>query len=104
MIIYNVTVNIDESVHLEWLSWMRLVHIPEVMQTGCFLESKLAKIHGEEHGGVSYSIQYLALNEEMLESYQQNFATELQGKHAERYSGKFVAFRTLLSVIEVFQP
>jgi len=81
MIIYNVTVNIDESVHLDWLSWMRLVHIPDVMQTGCFLEGRLAQILGHEQDGVSYSIQYLAENNDMLEKYKQNFAEELQGLH-----------------------
>jgi len=102
MIVYNVTVTIDEAVHDEWLSWMRLEHIPEVMKTGCFIESKLAKIHGVQQGELSYSIQYTASDESTLSRYQRDFAPTLQRKHATRYSGKFVAFRTLLSVVEVF--
>ena len=39
-IIYNVTVNIDDSVHDEWLEWMQTQHIPDVMSTGYFLEKK----------------------------------------------------------------
>ena len=34
MIIYNVTSNIDESIHDEWLNWMRQEHIPQVLGTG----------------------------------------------------------------------
>ncbi|MGQ3086877.1 DUF4286 family protein, partial [Flavobacterium sp.] len=30
MIIYNVTINIDDSVHDKWLTWMMEKHIPEV--------------------------------------------------------------------------
>ena len=44
MIIYNVTVSIDASIHEDWLEWMKKVHIPEVMQTGYFLENKLCKL------------------------------------------------------------
>ena len=34
MYIYNVTTNIDESVHDEWLHWMKEIHIPDVLATG----------------------------------------------------------------------
>ena len=40
MIIYNVTVSIDESVKGEWLDWMKTEHIPEVMACGIFTKSK----------------------------------------------------------------
>ncbi len=39
MIIYNVTVKIDNDVVAEWLNWMQTVHIPDVMQTGYFTEN-----------------------------------------------------------------
>ena len=43
MYIYNVTINIDESVHLEWLTWME-THIPEVLNTGKFTAAKLTEV------------------------------------------------------------
>ena len=58
MILYNITVSIDYDVHQEWLIWMKEVHIPDVLSTGLFIKSKIAKIHAEEEGGISYSIQY----------------------------------------------
>ena len=51
MVIYNVTVSIDQAVANEWLSWMRTQHIPDVLQTGCFLECRLSRVNGEEEGG-----------------------------------------------------
>lgn len=100
MIIYNVTVNIDDDVHDEWLQWMKLIHIPEVMATGYFLESKMCKILVEEEQGTSYSIQYTCANMADLKEYQAKYAPELQKKHSEKYANKFVAFRTLLEVID----
>ena len=62
MIIYNVTVNVDEDVLSQWLKWMSEKHIPDVMKTGLFKECKLSKILAEEAGGRSYSVQYLLEN------------------------------------------
>ena len=99
MIIYNVTVNIENDVREEWLQWMKTVHIPEVMATGLFLENKICRVMVEEEQGTTYSIQYIAANMESLEIYQKEHAPRLQKEHTERYKDKFVSFRTLLEVL-----
>ena len=99
MILYNVTINIDEAVHDEWLHWMKTVHIPDVMATGLFLENKICRIHAEEQGGLSYSIQYLLRSMDDYERYQSEHAPSLQQDHTQRYAGKFAAFRTILEVV-----
>ena len=99
MIIYNVTVNIDDSVRDEWIKWMKDVHIPDVMATGYFIENRFCKIMVEEEQGSSYSIQYRCANMADLQEYQRDHAPRLQKEHRERYEGKFVAFRTLLEEI-----
>ena len=100
MILYNVTVSIDESVHEKWVEWMKDKHIPDVMNTGCFSESRFSRVHGEEEGGLTYAITYLAPSREKLDQYQKDFAPKLQAEHTQKYAGKFVAFRTLLTVID----
>jgi hypothetical protein len=99
MIIYNVTVSVDYSAHDEWLNWMKQIHIPEVMETGKFIDCKMSKILADEEGGKSYSIQYLCKNMEVLESYQENEAPALQQKHSKLFGGKTHAFRTILEVV-----
>ena len=99
MIIYNVTINIDKDIHQEWLAWMKSVHIPDVMATGCFVESKICKIIGDEETGINYAIQYTANNIEIYETYKTQHAPSLQKEVTNRYPGKFVAFRTLLEVL-----
>lgn len=103
MILYNVTVNIDETVHDDWLKWMKEVHIPDVMATGLFLESRIARIHAEEEGGLSYAISYLCESKAVLEQYNTLFAPKLQREHALRYNGRFAAFRTILEVVGEFK-
>lgn len=104
MILYNVTVSIDESIHEDWLPWMRTVHIPDVMNTGLFLESRISRIHADEQGGMSFAITYLANSIEDIELYQKEHAPRLQQDHSSRYAGKFAAFRTYLELIEEFKP
>lgn len=99
MILYNVTVSIDESIEKEWLTWMKETHIPEVMATGCFKENKLCRILAEEEGGKAYSIQYFAPDMATYIKYQTEFSAELQTEHSAKYAGKFAAFRTILEVV-----
>ncbi len=103
MILYNVTVSIDPEIANEWLAWMRSTHIPDVMATGHFIESRISRVHGEEEGGVTYAITYVSPSQESLETYQKEHAPRLQNDHTAKYAGKFAAFRTLLTVEEEFK-
>lgn len=103
MILYNVTVSIDPAIANEWLEWMRSKHIPDVMATGFFIESRLSRVHGEEEGGYTYAITYLCFSQEAYDTYQQQHAPQLQQEHAQRYDGRFAAFRTMLSLVEEFR-
>ena len=58
MILYNITINIDSNVANVWLDYMKTKHISDVLKTGLFIKCKLCRIHAEEDGGHSYSIQY----------------------------------------------
>ena len=101
MILYNVTVKILKYLEAEWLQWMREVHIPDVMKTGLFQEHKICKLlHEEEDGGVTYAFQYFCKDMDTFLAYQNNHAKALQADHTNRYKDKYVAFRTLMEVIE----
>jgi hypothetical protein len=99
MIIYNVTININNAVHDEWFRWMKDVHIPEVMATGYFIDSRMCKVLVEEESGITYSIQYTSSNMEDLQAYQREHSVRLQKIHADKYKDQYVSFRTLLEVV-----
>lgn len=103
MILYNVTVSIDVAIENDWLSWMRSTHIPDVMETKCFIEARISRVHGEEEGGCTYAISYVAETQEKYDEYIEKYSADLQKDHTEKYSGHFAAFRTLLTVIEEFK-
>ncbi|WP_297804496.1 DUF4286 family protein [uncultured Polaribacter sp.] len=104
MYIYNVTINIDESVHLEWLTWME-THIPEVLNTGKFTAAKLTEVLvNEDMGGRTYSVQYSANTKEDIENYYKNDAERLRAKGLKKFSDKMLSFRTELKLIKEFYP
>ncbi|MBK9254833.1 MAG: DUF4286 family protein [Saprospiraceae bacterium] len=100
-ILYNVTVKIESAIHDEWLDWMRSVHIPDVMATGCFLSYRITRIVGDndEHG-IGYAFQYISPDNDTFHRYNTLYAPALQRSHTERYKEQYVAFRTLMEVIE----
>ena len=100
MYIYNVTTNIDESIHDQWLQWMKETHMLEVLATGKFSSAKMCKVLIEEEmGGYTYSVQYTVTDKETLQKYYTEDADKLRSKTAQLFSGKFVSFRTELEVI-----
>ncbi len=102
MIIYNVTINIEQSIHDEWLIWIK-EHIPRVLATGKFKEAKLTKVLvEEEHGSVTYSIQYRAFSRESLDAYYKEDAERLRNEGLKRFANKMLAFRTELEIIDEF--
>lgn len=104
MYIYNVTINIDESVHQEWLTWIQN-HIPEVLDTGKFSSAKLTQVLVEEEmGGITYSVQYTAQTREDLDDYYKNYADKLRGDGFKKFADKMLAFRTELKVVKEFYP
>ncbi|MEM8907893.1 MAG: DUF4286 family protein [Bacteroidota bacterium] len=99
MILYNVTIKVDQAVHEDWLQWMQQVHIPEMMQTQLFEEYKLCRILHEEPDGMTYAIQYFCKDMKTLHQYQVHHAQRLQAAHQERYRDQYVAIRTLMEVL-----
>jgi hypothetical protein len=100
MYIYNVTTNIDESVHDQWLKWMKETHIPDVLATGKFLSAKMCKVMVEEDmGGITYSVQYTTVDKETLLAYYDEEAPRLRQEASRLFPNKSVSFRTELEVI-----
>ena len=100
MILYNVTVKVDPDIEQDWLRWMKEEHIPEVMETGLFLDHRFLRMESEEAApGNTYAIQYWLNNMDDFIRYQNDFAAALQAKHSERYKDKYVAFRTLIKEV-----
>ena len=104
MYIYNVTINVDNSIHDEWLTWIHN-HIPEVLATGRFSSARFTQVLvDEEMGGVTYSVQYSANTRQDLDDYYKYDAEKLRISGMQKFADKMLAFRTELKIVKEFYP
>ncbi|WNM19824.1 DUF4286 family protein [Flavobacterium capsici] len=100
MILYNVTINIHESVHDQWMDWMQTKHIQDVLNTGKFSSARMVRVLVEEEmGGITYAIQYTTDSKETLQKYYDEDAPRLREEGAQLFGEKMLAFRTELELI-----
>src|SRR5690625_7485842 len=70
MYIYNITTNIDESVHDTWQEWMKETYIPAMIATGKFINALLTQVQvNEEMCGITYVVQYTAKSQDENQAF-----------------------------------
>lgn len=100
MIIYNVTIKVENTVADEWATWMKKEHMPDVMGTKLFVENRLCRLLDQDEAeGVTYVAQYYCATMNEYNAYIDEYATEMREKAFKAYGNKFVAFRTVMEVI-----
>jgi len=83
-----------------WLTWQQEEHIPEVMSSGAFTNHRFYKLlEQDESEGLTYVVQYFAETAADYELYIKEFAPGLREKALEKWGNKFIAFRTLMQVV-----
>lgn len=100
MIIYNVTVKVDNSIGDAWLQWLKDEHIPEVVGTGCFTHAVILQlIEVDNSDGPTYAIQYHAPSKGLYNIYIEQHAPRMRQKGIDKWGDRFVAFRSVLQVV-----
>jgi len=103
MILYNVTINVEDQQHDEWLEWMLNIHIPKVMESGMFISYKMFRLISRQPGetGTTYSVQYSSESMEKFDIYREVYAPALQQQTLDKFgaSNLPVAFRSVLEEV-----
>ena len=100
MIIYNVTIKVHESIKTEWLQWLKDEHIPELIDTGCFTHAVILKLmEVDDTEGPTYAVQYHAESKGLYNNYIENKASEMRKKSFDKWGDKFIAFRSVMQVV-----
>lgn len=100
MLIYNVTAHVEPSIENNWLEWMQQEHIPEMLATQKFIDTKIFKIiSDQDSGGVSYAVQYHCENRQLFEAYLKENAPQLRNKAQTKFGDQILFFRTELELI-----
>jgi hypothetical protein len=100
MYIYNVTIQVQDSIHEAWLNWLREEHIPEVLQTGCFRNATILQLLDTDEGnGPTYAVQYRTESRSGYDEYIEKFAGVMRQRSVDRWGDKFIAFRSIMRVV-----
>jgi len=100
MIVYNISIKISHAIETEWLKWQKQEHIPEIMTLGYFTEYKFYRLlEHDEVEGISYVVQFFSTTLENYNQYIDEFAPLLRKKSFDKWGNQFIAFRTLMEVV-----
>jgi hypothetical protein len=100
MIVYNETIIMDEAIYEEWLSWMKAVYLPAVLQTEYFDSAKLLNIIDSPNEGITVCAQFNTDNIERYSLFTLGHRQQLQEMHRKQFENKFVLFSTLMQTID----
>ena len=102
MIVYNVTTKVAHSIHLAWLQWIKDEHIADIINTGCFTHATILQLlENDDTEGPTYTIQYFAESKALYNNYVEKFAPQMRQKAFAKWGDKFIAFRSVMKVIEI---
>ncbi len=101
MIIYNVTIKVDENISKDWLQWLLAEHIPDMLDTKCFHDYKVIRLLDiDDREGPTYAVQYYALSKAQYDTYMEKFALEMRNRSVDKWGARFTAFRSLMEVVQ----
>ncbi|HEY0896620.1 MAG TPA: DUF4286 family protein [Sphingobacteriaceae bacterium] len=100
MILYNVTIIIDEAIEEEWARYIRNTYIPDIMATGSFVSNRLLRVLDSPNEGSTYCIQFVAENLGKYQNYQNEFIHPIQAEHQKHFENRFVSFSTIMEYVD----
>ena len=100
MFIYNVTIKISDPIHAPWLQWLKEVHVPEVLATNCFTKATIVRVlEIDDSEGPTYAVQFAAEGKASYNLYIEKHAALLRKKSFDKWGNQFIAFRSLMEVV-----
>jgi hypothetical protein len=99
MIIYRVEITLDAGIESEWLDWMKRVHVPDVVRTGCFSEYKIYKVIDSTSTEPVYVIAVSMPIARGLPPLPGQFCSCASKEHSDRFAGRFRGSRQLLEEV-----
>jgi hypothetical protein len=101
MLVYNITYAVSHEIHEEWMTWMKGIHIPEVMSTGLFSSFKVLRLlEVDEQEGLTFAVQFHADTEEQYRRYIAEHAPALRLAATRQWGDQVMGFRTLMAIVQ----
>jgi hypothetical protein len=100
MYIYNITSNVDRSVHEAWIAWVKEIYIPKVLSSGYFTHHQLlVLLDAQEEEGVTFALQFTTDSLEKYQSFLEQFADSLRKLVFQKWGDQLISFSTVMQVL-----
>ena len=84
-----------------WLSWMKEVHIPGIMESELFEKNTLLQLlNVDEQDGLTFALQLYAPSSSEYDEYEKRFAPALRSKATQQWGDQVLSFRTLMRIVK----
>ena len=101
MIVYNITNKVRWEIMEAWLSWQIEEQIPAFLRTGSFDDYQLYRLlDQDEEEGPTFVIQLFTSSTERYDQFMTQFAPALQQAAWDKWGNGFIAFRTLMELVQ----
>ncbi len=98
--VYNVTTQVAHPIKESWIQWMKEIHIPQVLETGCFTHFQFVQIlELDETDGLTYTVQYYTPSKALYNKYVDQFAAALRNDALQKWGNQIASFRSLMQCI-----
>ena len=93
MVIYEITVVVEPELAAAYEEFMRATHIPDVLDTGCFLSATMSRAENR------YRISYFAADQATLDRYLNEHAPRLRSDFTAHFSAGIEITRDIWNVV-----
>ena len=101
MFIFNITTNIEWSIHNEWLQWMMNINIPRILNTNCFKKYQLVRLlETDETDGPTYALQLYTESKADYNRYIELYSAPIEQAATQLWGDKLVSFQTLMHIVQ----
>ncbi|MFD2161210.1 DUF4286 family protein [Paradesertivirga mongoliensis] len=99
MILYNITVIIDEGIEAEWLQWVNETFVPEALSSNLLVSNRTLKVLDSPNEGFTYCLQFIADNLQNYNQFKDNHASALLDSLTAKFKNQSVHFSTIMEFI-----
>jgi hypothetical protein len=100
MVLYNLTIIIEEDIDLEWRNWIKSTFIPKISDTSLFISHRILKVLSSPNEGITYCIQFVAESADQYDQFVSNHAHAIMELHTQKFNNRCVSFSTLMEYVE----
>lgn len=100
MIIYNVTINIVSEKESEFVTWMKKIYIPRVMESGFFFEHRFLKLLQNQEDGINFAVQFHTETMEKMLHFDRIYSKPIEDLLHTTFQNDYISFRSLLEPVD----